>query len=185
MTRPSPPQKNNIAVLLSHLLLVDWGCILSCMAKWKKTTPSSPLYVLLLKNCADFISSESSEELTADLLRRCGWVVPLGQRPLPVAPGGLGLQEASERRGHAGPLQQLRLDDALQAAVQRYGQELEAVSPRRQHLGEWAALCFKCCSLSPAKSSVLEKMNFSHFTRSWEWLKVIFKPDGMKRCFSD
>lgn len=84
------------------------------------------------------------EELTTDLLRRCGRVVPSGQRPLPVAAGGPGLQEAGERRGHAGPLQQLRLDDALPAPVQRHGEELEAVPPGRQHLGEWRPLWFTC-----------------------------------------
>lgn len=77
-----------------------------------------------------------AKELTADLLGRCRRVVPPGQRPLPVAAGGPGLQEAGERRGHAGALQQLRLDHALPPPVQRHGEELEAVPPGRQHLGE-------------------------------------------------
>lgn len=47
MTRPSPLQKNNIAVLLSHRLLVDWRCV-SRVAKWKKKNPKKTIFPSVL-----------------------------------------------------------------------------------------------------------------------------------------
>lgn len=63
-------------------------------------------------------------------------LVPHGDRPRPLAPGGPQGADGGDGRGHAGPLRQLGLGQQLPAALQRHGPGLEAVPARGRRRGK-------------------------------------------------
>lgn len=64
-------------------------------------------------------------------------MVTVRLRQVPVATGGPQGQETDHCHSNTGQIQQLWLDETLQASLQWHGKQLEAVSAGQQHMGEF------------------------------------------------